>query len=138
MVLFQQEALFAYFNQVLSFILSEVGYPSSLSLFWFPLSLLMIIKSQNITFTTCPFPESLFPSVCVVRIKKPSCLRPPMSIHLAVCLKWRPAVWMCHQITNATDFSLSHTNSSLFVPLLFQRPLSFKGLWVVQGQSSHH
>lgn len=56
-----------------------------------------------------------------------------MSIHLTVCLNWRPAVWMCPRITNATDFSLSHTNSSLIVPVLFQRPLSFKGLWVVQG-----
>lgn len=31
---------------------------------------------------------------------------------------------------------LSHTNSSPFVPVLFQRPLSLNSIWVVRGHSA--
>lgn len=80
-------------------------------------------------------------SICLCAYTEyPVCLfyPPSLSLHLCLCLSWHPAVRMCHCSTNAIDlfFFLSHTNNSLFVPVLFQRPLFFKSIRVVQGQGT--
>ncbi len=52
-------------------------------------------------------------SLCGYTKKNPVCLFSPPS--LCLCLSWRPAVWMCHCSTNATDFfSCTQTADLLF------------------------
>lgn len=79
----------------------------------------------------------MFPSICplhrkasiplfsTISFSSPLSLSKLTSSCLDVSLEYK-----CYRF-----FSLSHTNSSPFVPVLFQRPLSFNGIWVVQGQN---
>lgn len=86
----------------------------------------LIKKGCNLSFVDnidilCKFVSHCFPCSFLLWLFR-VLYRP--SPHLSLCLSWRPAVWMCHSSTNATDFfPLLHTNSSPFVPVLFQRPL---------------